>query len=188
MAVLSFDANAHNYPNLPYFLLFDQTYRDKYPAFGHKPDQPLSDMFIVADSLTQLAAKLDIDADGLEQTVARFNHFVDQGHDDDFQRGDNTYDNFWGDSSFEAPFRTLGRIEAAPYYAVKMESGVLGTNGGPKTNGDAQVLNWQDQPIEGLYCAGNAMAAPLAHIYGGGGTLGPALTFGYLAGKHVAVQ
>ena len=78
-------------------------------------------------------------------------------------------------------------LDQGPFYAVKMEAGVLGTNGGPKTNGNAQVLDWRDAPIEGLYAAGNVMAAPLAMIYGGGGgTLGPALTFGYLAGRHVA--
>ncbi|MEQ8690519.1 MAG: FAD-dependent oxidoreductase, partial [Pseudomonadales bacterium] len=187
MALLAFDANAHAYPNLPYFLIFDQRYREKYPVFGCKPDQPLSEMFTVADTLDSLAAKMDIEAAGLVNTIDRFNEHVRNGRDADFNRGANTYDNYWGDPEFDPPYKTLGVIDQAPFYAVKMESGVLGTNGGPKTNGHAQVLNWHDQPIDGLYAAGNVMAAPLAMIYGGGGgTLGPALTFGYLAGKHAA--
>jgi len=78
-------------------------------------------------------------------------------------------------------------IEQGPYYAVKMEAGALGTAGGPKTSADAQVLDWHGEPILGLYAAGNAMAAVLADVYGGaGGTLGPGMAFGYIAGKHLA--
>lgn len=187
MALHVFDANTHDYVNLPYFLIFDQRYRSRYKAFGFKPEDDLSDMFTVADSLESLAAELGVDPDGLVQSVDRFNKHVDESHDPDFNRGSNTYDNYWGDKSFEPPMSTLGRLDQPPYYGVKMEAGVLGTNGGPKTNAYAQVLNWQNQPIKGLYAAGNVMAAPLAMIYGGGGgTLGPALTFGYLAGKHAA--
>jgi 3-oxosteroid 1-dehydrogenase len=95
----------------------------------------------------------------------------------------------WGDPAFEAPYRTLGVIDQGPYYAVKMESGALGTCGGPKTNGDAQVVDWHGNPIPGLYAAGNAMAAVLAGAYGGaGGTLGPGMTFGYIAGRHLGTQ
>jgi 3-oxosteroid 1-dehydrogenase len=78
-------------------------------------------------------------------------------------------------------------LDQAPYYATKMEAGALGTCGGPKTNGNAQVLDWDNNPIEGLYAAGNAMAAVLAQGYpGAGGTLGPGMTFGYIAGRHAA--
>ncbi|MBU6208227.1 MAG: FAD-binding protein, partial [Alphaproteobacteria bacterium] len=141
-----------------------------------------------ANSLEELAQKEGIDQAGLVATVARFNALVRKGHDDDFNRGDNTYDNFymWGDTDFDPPYRTLGVIDQGPYYAVKMESGALGTCGGPRTNGDAQVLDWQDNPIPGLYAAGNVMAAVLGGGYGGaGGTLGPGMTFGYIAGKHL---
>jgi predicted oxidoreductase len=95
----------------------------------------------------------------------------------------------WGDPAFDPPYRTLGLIDQGPYYAVKMESGALGTCGGPKTNGDAQVLDWAGNPIPGLYAAGNAMAAVLGEAYGGaGGTLGPGMTFGYIAGKHLGTH
>ena len=187
MALHTFDENAHSYPNLPYFLVFDQRFREKYNVFGFKPGEEFSDMITRADTLGELASVIGIDAEGLAATVARFNEFVEQGHDADFQRGANTFDNYWGDTDFDAPYRTLGKLDQGPYYAIKMEAGVLGTNGGPKTNEHAQVLDWQGKPLEGLYAAGNVMAAPLAMIYGGGGgTLGPALTFGYLAGKHAA--
>ena len=112
-----------------------------------------------------------------------------KGHDDDFQRGDNTYDNFymWGDPAFDPPYRTLGMIDQGPFYAVKMEAGALGTAGGPRTNAKAQVLDWDDNPILGLYAAGNAMAAVLGEAYGGaGGTLGPGMTFGFIAGRDAA--
>ena len=182
-----FDSGTHGYPNLPYFLVFDHRARERYNVFGFRPGAPLSDIFYQADSLAELATEIGVDADGLVATVARFNEFAASGRDADFRRGDTPFDNYWGDRSLEGRQRTLGTLDQAPFYAVRMEAGVLGTNGGPKTNGHAQVLDWQNRPIEGLYCAGNAMAAPLAHIYGGGGgTLGPALTFGYLAGVHAA--
>jgi 3-oxosteroid 1-dehydrogenase len=116
---------------------------------------------------------------------------VANGKDEDFHRGENAYDNFymWGDAAFDPPYRTLGLIDQAPYYAVKMESGALGTAGGPKTNENAQVLDWQGSPIPGLYAAGNAMAAVLGEGYGGaGGTLGPGMTFGYIAGQHLGTH
>lgn len=190
-AMHAFDAGTHSYANLPYWLIFDQRYRDKYPLFNAMPSSPLPSFVMQADTLEALAERAGIDAAGLAATVERFNGMVRQGHDDDFNRGDNTYDNFymWGDADFEPPYRTLGLIDQGPYYAVKMEPGALGTSGGPKTNGDAQVLDWQGEPIPGLYAAGNAMAAVLGEGYGGaGGTLGPGMTFGYLAGKHLGMH
>lgn len=187
-ALHAFDAGTHSYANLPYWLIIDQCYKDKYPTFTSPPGSPIPPYMIQADTIEALADKAGIDPAGLVATVARFNTMVKNGHDDDFQRGDASYDNFymWGDPAFEAPYRTLGLIDRAPFYAVKMESGALGTCGGPKTNGDAQVLDWQGNPIPGLYAAGNVMAAVLGEGYGGaGGTIGPGMTFGYLAGKHI---
>ncbi|MBT4493780.1 MAG: FAD-binding protein [Gammaproteobacteria bacterium] len=191
LALHDFDPNTHDYPNQPYYLIFDQRFRERYPypIFGNSPGEPLSEMFYEAESLEALADLLEVDSDGLVATVARFNDLVESGHDDDFQRGDNAFDNYWGDKGFEPPYCTLGCLDQPPYFGVKMEAGVLGTNGGPKTNGHGQVVDWQNQPIQGLYCTGNAMAAPLGMVYGGGGgTLGPALTFGYLSGKHAASE
>lgn len=187
-AMHAFDAGTHSYANLPYWLIIDQRYKDKYHTFGIAPGGPTPSFMMKADSLEELAGVAGIDPAGLTATVDRFNTMVRNGHDDDFNRGDNTYDNFymWGDSDFEPPHRTLGVIDRGPYYAVKMESGALGTAGGPRTNADAQVLDWKDEPIPGLYAAGNAMAAVLGEGYGGaGGTLGPGMTFGYIAGRHL---
>ena len=184
----AFDAGTHTYANLPYWLIIDQRYRDKYHTFNTPPGGPLPSFMLQADTLEQLAAQAGIDPAALPATVARFNGMVRNGHDDDFNRGDSTYDNFymWGDTAYDPPYRTLGVIDQAPYYAVKMEAGALGTAGGPRTNADAQVIDWQGDPIPGLYAAGNAMAAVLGEIYGGaGGTLGPGMTFGYIAGRHL---
>ena len=190
-ALHAFDAGTHSYANLPYWLIIDQRYKDKYPTFTSPPGGPIPPYMIQADTLEGLAEKAGIDPQGLAATVARFNQMVRNGHDDDFNRGDNSYDNFymWGDPAFDPPYRTLGLIDQGPFYAVKMESGALGTCGGPKTNGEAQVLDWSGNPIAGLYAAGNAMAAVLGEAYGGaGGTLGPGMTFGYIAGKHLGTH
>jgi len=190
-ALHAFDAGTHSYANLPYWLIIDQRYKDKYPTFTSPPGGPIPPYMIQADRLEELAGKAGIEPQGLATTVARFNQMVRNGHDDDFNRGDNSYDNFymWGDPAFDPPYRTLGLIDQGPYYAVKMESGALGTCGGPKTNGEAQVLDWSGNPIPGLYAAGNAMAAVLGEAYGGaGGTLGPGMTFGYIAGKHLGTH
>jgi succinate dehydrogenase/fumarate reductase flavoprotein subunit len=190
-ALHAFDAGTHTYANLPYWLVIDQRYKDKYPTFTSPPGGPVPSYMIQADTLDELAAKAGIDAEGLTATVARFNDMVRKGRDEDFQRGENTYDNFymWGDADFDPPYRTLGVLDQGPFYAVKMESGALGTCGGPKTTGEAQVVDWNGNPIPGLYAAGNAMAAVLGEGYGGaGGTLGPGMTFGYIAGRHLGTH
>lgn len=187
----SFDGGAHSYANLPYWLIIDQRYRNKYQTFNALPGAPAPSYMMQADTLEELAGKAGIDAEGLKTTVARFNDMVRKGHDDDFNRGDNSYDNFymWGDMDFDPPYRTLGVIDQGPYFAVKMEAGALGTAGGPKTNDNAQVVDWDGNPIPGLYAAGNAMSAVLGEAYGGaGGTLGPGLTFGFIAGRHLGTH
>lgn len=187
----AFDAGTHAYANLPYWLIIDQRYKTKYHAFNSSPGAPAPSFMMQADTLEDLAERAGIDPQGLGAEVAHFNDMVRRGHDDDFHRGDTTYDNFymWGDTDFDPPYRTLGVIDQAPFYAVKMEAGALGTAGGPKTNADGQVVDWNGNAIPGLYAAGNAMAAVLGEIYGGaGGTLGPGMTFGYIAGKHLGRQ
>jgi 3-oxosteroid 1-dehydrogenase len=189
MALHAFDAGTHTYANLPYWLIIDQRYRDRYRIFNARRGKPDPSYVMKGNSLEELAVVAGIDPKGLEATVERFNGMVRKGHDDDFNRGDNTYDNwcFWGDQSLKPPHCTLGVLDQAPFYAVRMEAGALGTGGGPKTNGNAQVLDWNNEPIPGLYAAGNAMAAVLANAYGGaGGTLGPGMTFGFIAGRHAA--
>ncbi|RVQ68673.1 FAD-binding protein [Croceicoccus ponticola] len=187
----AFDGGTHEYANLPYWLIIDDRYRNKYHTFNTPAGGPVPSFMMQADTLEELAEMAGIDPAGLVAQVAHFNEMVRNGHDDDFNRGDNSYDNFymWGDMDFEPPYRTLGAIDQGPFYAVKMEAGALGTAGGPRTNAEAQVIDWNDRPIPGLYAAGNAMCAVLGEGYGGaGGTLGPGLTFGYIAGRHLGTH
>ena len=185
----NFDADKYEFPNLPYWLIFDQHFIDKYRMFTSRPGEPVVSWAKQADTIEELAGRLGIDGTALRETVDRFNGFVRRGHDDDFGRGDNTYDNFWGDQAFGPPLSTLGVIEQPPYYAIEMEPGVNGTCGGPRANQDAQVIDWNGDPIPGLYVGSNTMSAVTGGGYGGaGGTIGPGMTFGYLAGRHAAKQ
>lgn len=185
----NFDADAYEFPNLPYWLVFDSRFISKYRMFTSQPGEPAPPWAMSADTLEELAELTGIDQAGLVSTLAQFNANVAKGHDDEFNRGDATYDNFWGDTTLPSPAATLGVIEAPPYYAIKMEAGVNGTCGGPRANENAQVLDWNDEPIPGLYVGSNTMAAVTAGAYGGaGGTIGPGMTFGYLAGRHAAKQ
>jgi hypothetical protein len=158
-------------------------------VFTSRPKDAAPSWAASADSIEVLAERIGLDGRALRGTVDRFNADVRKGHDDEFQRGDTTFDNFWGDQSLEPPFCTLGVIDQPPFYAIKMEAGVLGTAGGPKTNANGQVVDWSDKPIDGLYAAGNTMAQVTGMGYGGaGGTLGPGMTFGFIAGRHAAAQ
>jgi succinate dehydrogenase/fumarate reductase flavoprotein subunit len=142
-----------------------------------------------APTLAGLAAQLGIPGDALEETVARFNANAREGQDPDFNRGSSAHDRWWGDGSLrdEGAKATLAPLEKPPFYAIQVFSGALGTKGGPLTDTRARVLDVDGDVIPGLYAAGNAMSSPLGMTYGGaGGTLGPAMVFGYLAGRHIA--
>lgn len=139
-----------------------------------------------AASLRELAAQAGIDPDGLVETVERFNEFARAGKDLDYKRGDSEYDRSYADPSVK-PNSSLAPIEKPPFYSVHVYPGDLGTKGGLVTNECAQVLRGDESVIDGLYAAGNTSAAVMGNTYpGGGGTLGPAMTFGYIAGLHVA--
>jgi len=183
-----FDPQTYDYPNLPAWLIFDEDYVERYPVGPRRPGQPVPDWVTRADTLEQLADQLEIEAGSLLHTVARFNVHAQAGHDPDFERGASTYDHFYGDRSREGTAVTLGAVARAPFYAVEIRMGLLGTNGGPRTDGAARILGHDGRPITGLYGAGNVIACPTGGIYAGaGGTLGPALTFGYIAGRTAAL-
>ena len=134
-----------------------------------------------------MAKKLEIDQDSLNLTLDTFNKHVETGNDLDFGRGKSEYDSFYGDRSQSGVYTTLGVVEKAPFYAVEIDIGALGTNGGMKTDEFGRVISASGNIIDGLYTVGNAMAGSTGSVYAGaGGTLGPALTYGYLAGNHVA--
>ena len=141
-----------------------------------------------ADTVEELAEKIGVDAAGLAETVAGFNEMARTGVDADFHRGDSAYDRWSGDGEYRfTKASTLGRIDQAPFYAVPVESGTLGTSGGPRIDAQGRVLDTRLEPIPGLYAAGNVASAPTAMAYGGaGGTLGPILVFGRLAGLSAA--
>jgi len=183
----AFDPQSYDYLNLPAWLIFDENYVERYPIGLRMPGQPVPDWVVRADTLAALADQIGVEAQPLGETVARFNGYAQAGHDPDFKRGEAAYDAFYGDRSREGTAVTLGAIGRAPFYAVEIRMGLLGTNGGARTDARARILAHDGQPIPGLYGAGNAIACPTGGIYAGaGGTLGPALTFGYIAGQSAA--
>lgn len=140
------------------------------------------------NTLAELAQKCGIDGSALSDTVARFNGFARQARDDDFQRGASAYNLAQGDARHQ-PSPTLGTLEQAPYYAVRILPGSLGSFSGLKTDEQARVLDGEQQPIPGLFAVGNDMSSVMQGFYPSGGiTLGPAMTFGYLVGKNLAAN
>jgi 3-oxosteroid 1-dehydrogenase len=184
----AFEPNAYERPNLPAYLVLDQAFLDKYALLTIMPGQKPPDWLPRADTLEELGRKVGIDPAALAATVARFNRFAEQGVDEDFHRGTSLYDKFYGDPE-HAPNPNLGTLCKPPYFALEVHPGTIGTKGGARVTVDAQVLRVGGQPIEGLYAAGNVIAAPAGSGYpGAGATIGSAMTFGYLAGRHAARQ
>jgi 3-oxosteroid 1-dehydrogenase len=184
------------YKNLPCWMIFNRAWYKTYGLAGGLadpatlPDDP-PDWATGAETLAKLAARIGVPADALEETVERFNANARELRDPDFHRGESVFDKWWGDPTRRdgtaAP--TLGPLEGGPYYAVEVHSGALGTKGGPQTDTRARVLDVDGEVISGLYAAGNAMASPMGMTYGGaGGTLGPAMVFGYLAGRDIGAR
>ena len=179
---------------LPAWLIADQTYRDRYLFAGRGPRAPLPRRWFAAGiahkagTLDELAAAIDVPAAALGETVRRFNGFATGGRDEDFHRGDSAYDRYYGDPR-QRPNPCLGALAKPPFYAFRMVPGDLGTKGGLRTDERARVLRPDGTAIPGLYAAGNAGAAVMGRSYAGAGaTLGPALTFGYLAALDLAEE
>ena len=129
-----------------------------------------------------------MDESNLLETVMRFNNYAENGKDIDFGRGENAYDNYYGDPKV-FPNHNLAPLEKSPFFVVEMVPGDLGTKGGLVTNEFAQVLREDGSIIEGLYATGNTSASVMGHSYPGpGATIGPSMTFGYLAAKHISLE
>jgi len=136
-------------------------------------------------TFSELATQIGVPPEQLRQTADRFNELARKGHDDDFHRGDSAYDNYYGDPTLPNP--NLYPLGAGPYYAFQIILGDLGTSGGLRTDELARVLRDDDSVIAGLYATGNVTAAVMGRSYAGAGaTIGPAMTFGYVAAKHLA--
>lgn len=138
------------------------------------------------NSIEELARLAGIDPEGLKRTIAQFNEYARKGVDPDFGRGNRAYDQSQGDDEVK-PNPCLAPLETGPFYAVRMYASEIGSFAGLKTDAFARVLNKESQPIGGLYAVGNDQANVFGGAYpGAGATLGPAMTFGYIAGLHLA--
>jgi 3-oxosteroid 1-dehydrogenase len=177
--------------HVPAWFVMDAKARARY-VFAQVPQGiPFSKRYYAAgtihraETLEELAQSIGVPADALTDTVTRFNGYAAKGVDEEFHRGESAYDKYYGDPTLPNP--CLDTIEKAPYYAVRIEVGDLGTKGGLVTDARARVLREDGTAIEGLYATGNVSAAVMGHEYAGpGATIGPAMVFGYLAARHAA--
>ncbi len=179
-------------PDIPAWMITDQNYRNRYLFRDVLPALPLPDAWyqsgavLNAWSIEDLASKAGLPPAALRATVDRFNGFAFSGTDSDFARGRSVYDHYFTDPA-AIPNSCLAPLWEAPFYAFKIVPGDLGTKGGMVTDERARVLRADGSVIKGLWAAGNASAAVMGHSYAGAGsTIGPAMTFGYVAGNDVA--
>jgi 3-oxosteroid 1-dehydrogenase len=180
------DSEQFRLENLPCWLIFDDEYLRRYGSVG-MPTDGTAEWLTGAETIEALATKLSIPHEELSETVRIWNQNVDAGCDPEFHRGESAHDLWWGDPEKKGMIEgTLGRIDTPPFYAVSVSIGALGTKGGPKVDQHARVIDVRGTPFGGLYAVGN-VSSPTGMIYAGaGGTLGPGMTFAYLAGKHIA--
>jgi len=177
--VLHFDPLAHRFVNLPCYLIFDEQYAQRYVASVGGGGLPAS--ISQAPTLAELAARLGIDASGLQSSVERFNRFARQGKDEDFRRGEMA----WRLAKEADRPNSLGAIEKAPYYGVELQPSAI-SSAGLAADAQARVLHVRGDPIPGLYASGNAAART---EYGAGYQAGhshtSAITFSCLAVQHM---
>ena len=177
--------------SIPCWTVFDSKFRFNYAMGPLMPAQIMPDsrlrkewlntVYFKADTLEELARQIDVDAEGLAKTVARMNRFAETGTDEDFGRGGNVFDRYYGDSNV-TPNPCLATLSKGPFYAMPMQAGDIGTKGGLKTDVNGRVIREDGDVIPGLYAIGNTSASVMGATYpGAGSTLGPAMTFGYLA-------
>ena len=190
-----FKAHSDDNPCAPAYHVFDANFRRNYivgPLMTEsmKPDWTIpkkwyeTGFVAKANTIRELAEQMGIDAEGLENTINKMNHFAKTGVDEDFHRGESEYDRYYADPSIK-PNPCLAPIVEAPFYAMRIEAGDFGTLGGLDTDINANVRRESEGAIEGLYAVGNCSAAILPTYPGPGATLGPAMTMAYQAAKHI---
>ncbi len=190
-----FKTHTEEHPNAPAWHVFDATFRENFmvgPLMtkAMKPDSQIpkkwfEEGFVAkANTIRELADMLGIDADGLEETIGKMNHYAETGVDEDFGRGDSAYDRYYADPAIK-PNPCLAPIIKAPFYAMRIEAGDFGTLGGLDTDTSARVKKASGGVFEGLFAVGNCSAAILPTYPGPGATLGPAMTMAYQAARHI---
>ena len=179
-------------PSIPAMLVCDKRFLWKYGLGLVHPHTRRLGPFLEhgylrrADTLEELAQRVDVAPHGLRETVARFNAFARSGIDEDFHKGENAFDRKHGDAA-NVPNPCLGSIVAPPFYAVAVYPTPLATSAGLRVNPNAQVLDRAGRAIAGLYACGGDMESPMGGEYPGpGAQIGAAMTFGYLAALHAA--
>ena len=191
----TFRLHSDDNPCHPTWQVFDANFRANYfvgPLYNSKfrPDWMIprryeqEGFYAKAETVRELAAKIGVDPDGLDDTVNKMNEYARTGVDPDCNRGESAYDRYYGDPRV-TPNPCLGPVDTAPYYAVKIDPGDFGTQGGMVINEHAQVLHEDGHVIDGLYAIGNCSAPTLPCYPGPGATLGPSMTFGYQAAKAI---
>ncbi len=181
---------------IPAWIVFDAEFRRKYPIGPLAPGEAVPDerlrkswldtVYWKATTLAELAARIGVDGAGLEASVAKMNGYARTGKDEQFDRGGNVFDRYYGDDNVK-PNPNLAPIARPPFYAIKLWPGELGTKGGLLTDIDARVLDADGLAIDGLYAVGNNAASVMGPAYpGAGSTLGPAMAFAYRAAAHMA--
>lgn len=184
-----FDVEAYEYPNAVSYMVFDERFRRSYSFATLKPtDETTPEWVHQGPTLEDLAQSTGIDPTALAAEIDKFNRFAADGRDEDFHRGDAAHDRHYGDAT-HAPNPNLGAISEGPFYAIEVICGTLGTRGGLHTDQFSRVKDAFGNVIPGLYAVSNAAAAATGIGYpGAGGTLGPNLTFGYIAGSDIATR
>jgi 3-oxosteroid 1-dehydrogenase len=177
--------------HIPVFMIIDHHAWTHNLIAGHLPGRRMPKAWVEAglvqqaDTLEELARLIGVPGDALVETARRYNAMARAGRDEDFHRGESAYDRYYGNPNYPNP--NLGEVNQPPYYAFKLVPGDLGTKGGLLTDEHARVLREDGSVIPGLYATGNASASVMGNDYAGpGATIGPAMTFGWVAAHHIA--
>lgn len=186
-----YENNNEQSSTIPSWMIFDKRVKNRYLVFGIMPLQQLPKEWFEtgyakkADTAEELAKQIDVPPEKFTETISRFNTFAAKGKDEDFQRGESAYDRYYGDPTLDNP--NLAPLDKAPYYAIPIYPGDIGTKGGLVIDEAARVIREDGTPITGLYATGNCTASVMGETYPGpGATIGASMVFGYAAAVDIA--